>query len=72
MTVQSVNNQYVIQIEQSSISLNDLQKMLDYLRFKGMVAKSQATDNDIGQLSVEINQAGWQKTQNSILARINK
>ena len=72
MTVQSVNNQYVIQIEQSSISLNDLQKMLDYLRFKGIVAKSQSTDNDIEQLSVEINQAGWQKTQNSILARINK
>ena len=72
MTVQSVNNQYVIQIEQSSISLNDLQKMLDYLRFKGIVAKSQATDSDIEQLSAEINQAGWQKTQNSILARINK
>jgi hypothetical protein len=72
MTVQSVNNQYVIQIDQSSISLNDVQKMLDYLRFKGIVAKSQATDADIEQLSADINQSGWQKIQSSLLARINK
>jgi hypothetical protein len=72
MTVQSVNNQYVIQIEQSSISLNELQKMLDYLRFKDIVAKSQATDNDIERLATDINRSGWQKIQNSLLERINK
>jgi hypothetical protein len=72
MTIQSLNNQYFIQIDKSSVSLNEVQKMLDYLHFKSIVAKSKATDVDIEQLSTDINKSGWQKIQNSLLARINK
>ncbi len=70
MQVQSVNNQYLIQIEQSAIALTDLQKMLDYLCFKSIVTRSEATEADIEQVADEIAQSGWDGLKNDLLARI--
>jgi|GEM_PF-3015856 len=70
MQVQSIDNQYLIQIEQSAISLADLQKIVDYLRFKSIVTKSQATEADITTLANEVTESGWSRTGTSLLSRI--
>ncbi len=71
MQVQSVNDNYVIQIEQSAVSLADLQRMLDYLRVKSIVTRSQATDAEVTQLADEMTQSGWDGLNTSLLSRIN-
>ena len=72
MQTQTINNQYIIRIEQSAISLLDLQRMLDYLRFKSIVTRSQATDAAIDQLADEITQSGWEKINADFLSRISQ
>lgn len=45
--------------------------MLDYLRFKSIVTRSQATDAAIDQLADEITQSGWEKINADLLSWIN-
>ena len=71
MQVQSVDNNYLIQIEQSAVSLADLQRMLDYLRVKSIVTRSQATDAEVTQLADEMTQSGWDNLSAGLLSRIN-
>jgi hypothetical protein len=70
MQVQTLNDQYLIQIEQSAVSMPELQRMLDYLRVKSIVTRSQATQTDIDQLADEMTQTGWDGLQADLLRRI--
>lgn len=71
MQIQSVDNNYLIQIEQSAVSLADLQRMLDYLRVKNIATYSQAMDAEVAQLADEMTQSGWDSLRAGLLSRIN-
>ena len=72
MQIKAINDQYLIQIEQSAIELADLQKMLNYLRFKSIVSRSQATDANIEQIADEITQSGWDSVKAQLMSRIGQ
>jgi len=43
------------------VDLSELQDMLDYLEYKEVTAKSNATQKDVDELSDSINKSIWQK-----------
>jgi hypothetical protein len=40
---------------------------LNYLRYKELVAKSQATPDDVDELSKEVNKSWWEKNKDRFL-----
>jgi hypothetical protein len=55
MNITQNQSELIITIPKGVVSLLDIQAFLDYIRYKTLVAKSQATDADIDKLSQEIN-----------------
>ena len=55
MKVTQNQSELVITIPKGIVTLLDIQAFLDYLRYKTLVSKSQATEADIEKLSQEIN-----------------
>jgi hypothetical protein len=55
MNITQNQSELIITIPKGIVSLLDIQAFLDYIRYKTLVAKSQATDADIDKLSQEIN-----------------
>ena len=49
------------------INIEEIQRFLRYLRYKELIAKSQATQNDIDQLAREVNKSWWQKNKKHFL-----
>jgi hypothetical protein len=43
------------------VDLSELQDMLDYLEYKEVTAKSNATQKDVDELSDSVNKSMWQK-----------
>lgn len=43
------------------IDLSELQDMLDYLEYKEVTTKSNATQKDVDELSDSVNKSMWQK-----------
>lgn len=52
----------------SNIDLSDLQKMIDFLKYKEATAKSEAKQSDVNKLANEVNKSIWTR----IKARRNK
>jgi len=55
MIIESKDNEIIIRIS-SNVNLEDIQKSLDYIRYKEILSKSTATESDIEKLSNEINE----------------
>jgi hypothetical protein len=59
MVIEKNQNEIVIRVP-NNFETEYLQKLLDYLSYKDTIAKSNATDQDINQLSEEIKGDWWQ------------
>ncbi len=55
MTIQSTASNLVITLPKGVISLKEVQEILDYFRYRELLAKSKATATEIEGLSEEIN-----------------
>lgn len=49
------------------IETENLQRFLDYLRYKEIVAKSKATQEDADELAREINKKWWEENKHRFL-----
>lgn len=56
MRITNKTNELVISIPKGILDINDIQDFLDFLRYKILVSKSKATDEQIQELVDEINQ----------------
>lgn len=56
MSVENTNNNLVITISRDIVDMKEVQKFINYLRYKALVSKSQATEEDIERLTDEINE----------------
>ncbi len=63
MKVTQNQSELVITIPKGVVSILDIQVFLDYIRYKTLITKSKATDEEIENLSQDIN---------AELAKINK
>ena len=68
MQVQRTQDELVIRFSNTiNINIENLQKFLDYLRFMEISSKSEATDDQILELSRDINQSWWQTNKNQFI-----
>lgn len=61
--VENKYNQLIITIPTGILDVLEVQNFLDYLKYRMLVAKSQATEQDIEDISASINQSWWEKNK---------
>jgi len=66
MIIENKNNEIIIRIS-SEVNLEDIQKSLDYIRYKEILSKSTATEADIEKLASEVNQSWWDKNKDKYI-----
>lgn len=49
------------------IDIEEIQRFLKYLRYKELVSKSKATQEEIDRLAREVNKSWWQKNRHRFL-----
>jgi len=62
MQVERTNNEILIRLP-ANTDISGLQRILDYLQFREITAKSQATENDIDDLAKESKSDWWLKNK---------
>jgi len=63
MRVVRENNEIKISIPANLFEMDEIQKFLDYIRFREISSKSKATQEDADKLANEINQSWWEKNK---------
>jgi len=63
MTISRENNELVIRIPENLIGISEVQQFLDYLKFRSVSTKSEASENDIKMVSEKINKDWWKKNK---------
>jgi len=59
--VEQARDEYIIRIKSNLITLEEINKWLDKLRLKEIIAKSQMTEEDIKKLDGKVKMAIWEK-----------
>ncbi len=59
--VEQARDEYIIRIKSNLITLEEINKWLDKLRLKEIIAKSQMTEEDIKKLNEKVKMAIWEK-----------
>lgn len=62
MQVEKKYDQLVMTIPTGVLDVLEVQTLLDYLKYRVILARSQATEQDIEELSESINQSWWEKS----------
>jgi hypothetical protein len=60
MILERTNKEILVRLP-AYVDLTELQDMLDYLEYKEVTAKSNATQKDVDELSNKVNKSIWQK-----------
>lgn len=58
MTIERSDKELIIKVP-SNVDIEGVQQIIDYIRYKEVLSKSKATDEDIEKLSEELNQSWW-------------
>jgi len=70
MVVTRENNEIVIRIPESEVGLDvkELQALLDFIVYRQIVTKSTATQEEIDNLSREVNKSWWEENKTRFLS----
>lgn len=63
MQVEKKYDQLVITIPTGVLDVVEVQTLLDYLKYRVILARSKATEKDMEELSESINQSWWEKSK---------
>ena len=66
MKVERTDNEIVIRIP-NSMDVESAQRIIDYIRYLEITSKSQATQEDVDELSTEINREWWENNKGTFL-----
>ena len=66
MIIENKANEIIIRIS-PSVNLEEIQKSLDFIRYKEILSKSKATQSDVDTLAKEINSNWWNKNKSKYL-----
>ena len=69
MTIERTAENIVVTLP-ASFDIKEIQRFLDYLRFKEIVAKSKATQKEIDELARLVNKSWWEKNRNLYLSEL--
>ncbi len=62
MIVERTKNEILVRLP-ANVDLTELQKMLDFLRYKELTSKSKAKQADADELSKSANKSIWEKVR---------
>lgn len=66
MTLERTENEVIIRLP-SDINWEDLELMLQFIRYREKVAKSKATQEQIDQLAQDVNKQWWAENKHRFL-----
>jgi len=67
MIIESKDDEIIIRIS-SNVSLSDIQKSLDFIRYKEILSKSKASAADVEILAAEVNSNWWKKNKSRYIS----
>ena len=68
MQIQRTNDELIIRFSNTiNINIEYLQKFIDYLRFKEISSKSEATEKQIAEIANDVNQTWWQANKSKFI-----
>jgi hypothetical protein len=67
MIVENRDDEIVIRIS-PNVNLEEIQKSLDFIRYKEILSKSKATEADVEDLAKKINSDWWSKNKSKYIA----
>ena len=67
MIIESKNDEIVIRIS-SNVNLEEIQKSLDFIRYKEILSKSNGTQEDADNLAIEVNKAWWVQNKSKYIS----
>lgn len=65
MIVERQNNEILVRIS-AGIKVSRIQTILDYLRYEELTSKSNATENDVENLLLEVKKGRWNKIKDEL------
>ena len=66
MIIEEKDDEIVIRIS-SNINLEDIQKSLDFIRYKEILSKSKGTQTDADALAKKVNHEWWSENKNKYI-----
>jgi len=66
MTIERANNEIIIRIP-DIVDPDKLQRLINYLVYQEATSKSEATQEEVDQLSSQINKNWWEKNKSRFL-----
>jgi len=63
MKIEYLEEEIKITIPKDFIGMEEIQRLFDYYKFKEIVSKSKATEDDVNEISNEINKSWWDKNK---------
>ncbi len=66
MKIERTAEEIIIRIS-SSMNIDDIQQLIDYLTYKQIVSKSQATQKDVDLLVASVKQGRWSQRRNTFI-----
>jgi len=66
MTIERTADAIIVKLP-TNINIEEIQRFLNYLRYKEIVAKSKATQEDVDKLTREVNKSWWEKNKHRFL-----
>ena len=66
MTIERVANEIIIKIP-SSVDIDGVQQLIDYLQYKEITSRSKATQADVDKLTQEIKKGSWAKRRSKLI-----
>ncbi len=67
MIIESKDDEIVIRIS-SDVNLEEIQKSLDFIRYKEIISKSKGTQADADALARQVNKDWWDRNKTSYLS----
>jgi maltodextrin utilization protein YvdJ len=67
MIIENKDNEIIIRIS-ANVNLVDIQKSLDFIRYKEILSKSKATAADAEALATEINTNWWNENKSKYIS----
>ena len=67
MIIENKNDEIIIRIS-AHVNLEDIQKSLDFIRYKEILSKNEGTQSDADDLANKINSDWWKKNKSKYIS----
>ena len=67
MKIERKNKELIIRVPEKTFGIDEIQDLLDYLKARTIISKSNAQENDIISLSNEIKKSWWSTNKSRFL-----